>query len=317
MNTIGFPGLGIEPFTVNKVAFTVFGFDIVWYAIIVTASILCGIFYSFWRASKSEGISSDDMTDVAIFTIPAAVIGARIYYIVFNWSRFPTFRSFFGGDGLAIYGGIIAALAVGYAVCRFKKLPVLKVFDAGTPAIMLGQIIGRWGNFMNAEAYGSATDLPWRMAIAGVGEVHPTFLYESLWNLLGFAAINLFIYNRKKFDGQIFLIYITWYGLGRMLIEGLRTDSLMLGDFRVSQILAGLCLVGGLILIIWMTGQAKIKELENDPGYKSVYSSALARMTRETEIAEAMAERDAEAAQYEAEPEKAEESGETDGGHIE
>ena len=296
MNTIGFPGFGIGPFTINRVAFTVpfIGLDILWYAVILTASILCGIFYTFWRAKKSEGVSTDDITDVAIFTVPAAIIGARIYYVIFNFGNFRTVASMFNtrAGGLAIYGAIIASAAVAFAVCRFKSrkskgrtLSTLKVFDAAAPGIMLGQIIGRWGNFVGAEAHGTATELPWRMSILGVGEVHPTFLYESLWNLLGFAIVNL-IYHRKKFSGQIFLTYITWYGFGRMLIEGLRTDSLMLGDLRVSQVLGGLCFVAGLILIIWLTGKAKIKELENDPGYQAVYSAALAKITEASAEAE-------------------------------
>lgn len=288
MNIIGFPGFGIGPFSINPIAFNIpfFGIRIAWYGIIVTFSILCGIFYAFWRGKKSEGISSDDMIDVAIFSIPAAVIGSRIYYIIFNLDKFPTFRSFFAGDGLAVYGAIIAALAAGFGVCKYKKLPVLKLFDATAPAIMLGQVIGRWGNFINAEAHGTATDLPWRMSISGVGEVHPTFLYESLWNLLGFAIINLILYRRKKFDGLIFLSYMIWYGFGRMLIEELRTDSLMLGDFRVSQVLGGLCFIGGIILMIWLASQAKIRALENDPEYKAVYSSALSKLAETPEPGE-------------------------------
>lgn len=298
MNTIGFPGLGIESFTINPVAFTIpiIGLDILWYGIIVTLGILTGIFYSFWRGAKSEGISSDDMIDCAIFSIPAAMIGARVYYILFNLGNFKTFGSYFNirNGGLAVYGGVIAGLAVGFAVCRFKKISFLKVFDAVSPGIMLGQVIGRWGNFTNAEAYGSATTLPWRMYIESSsigpyykGEVHPTFLYESLWNLIGFIIISL-LYKRKKFDGQIFLMYITWYGLGRMFIEGLRTDSLMLGELRVSQVLGGLCFVGGLIFIILLAGKAKIKTLENDAGYEGVYSSAIAKVSEQSEKAEAI-----------------------------
>jgi phosphatidylglycerol:prolipoprotein diacylglycerol transferase len=153
---------------------------------------------------------------------------------------------------------------------------------------MLGQIIGRWGNFVNAEAFGTATDLPWRMSILGVGAVHPTFLYESLWNLLGFIVLSL-IYKYKKFDGLIFLIYVSWYGLGRMLIEGLRTDSLMLIlpgigiDLRISQVIGGLSLFAGLIIIILFAGKAKIKALENDASYQGVYSSAIAKITEKPE----------------------------------
>ena len=282
MNIIGFPGLGIEPFELSPIAFVIFGLSISWYGIIVTLSILAGIFYSFRRGLKSEGISTDDMMDIAIFSIPAAIIGARAYYILFNLSSFNTFGSIINTrqGGLAVYGGLILAFAAGFAVCKFKKLSFLKVSDAVAPGILVGQMLGRWGNFTNAEAYGTSTDLPWRMLIGGRGEVHPTFLYESLWNLLGFILVSL-IYKKKKFDGLIILIYISWYGLGRMFIEGLRTDSLMFGEFRVSQVLAGLCLVGGIILIILLAGKAKIKALENDPTYVGAYSTAISKLTEE------------------------------------
>lgn len=276
-NSIGFPGLGLGPFTINTVAFNVFGRDIAWYGIFVTIGILSGIFYAFWRGQKNNGISIDDMIDIAIFSIPAAIIGARLYYIVFNLQAFPTLRSAVAiwNGGLAVYGGIIFGLASGLAVCKFKKLSVLKVFDSAAPAIMLGQVIGRWGNFTNAEAYGSKTDLPWRMSINQNLQVHPTFLYESLWNLLGFIIINL-IYKKKKFDGHIFLMYITWYGFGRMLIEGLRVDSLWIinEDIRVSQILGFLCFVVGTVLLIMLTSKSKLQNLENE-AYEGVYSSTI------------------------------------------
>ena len=311
MNIIGFPGLGIEPFNLNPIAFTIpvfGGLSISWYGIIVTFSILAGIFYSFWRAKKSEGISSDDMMDVAIFSIPAAIIGARAYYVIFNFSNFKTLGSIFNTrqGGLAIYGGLILAFAAAFAVCKFKKLSYLKVTDSVAPGVLLGQLIGRWGNFTNAEAYGTSTELPWRMLISGVGEVHPTFLYESLWNVLGFVLLTL-LYKWKKFDGMIILIYVSWYGLGRMFIEQLRTDSLMLGDFRVSQVLGGLCLVGGLILIILLAGQAKIRKLENDPTYEGVYSKEIAKMAETITVEETAQEPETEAEESEEQAENNEE----------
>ena len=285
-NIIGFPGLGIGPFKINTVAFSIFGRDIAWYGIFVTLGILSGIFYAFWRGQKNNGINVDDMIDVAIFSIPAAIIGARIYYIIFNLSSFPTFYSFIEiwNGGLAVYGGVIFGLGVGFAVCKFKKLSVLKVFDSVAPAIMLGQIIGRWGNFTNAEAYGSKTSLPWRMSINSTLEVHPTFLYESLWNLVGFIIINI-IYKKKKFDGQIFLIYITWYGFGRMLIEQLRADSLYLGSFRISQVVGLLCFIAGIILIILSLKKSKIKKLKNE-AYEKVYSSVMLKLPELQELSD-------------------------------
>ena len=282
MNTIGFPGLGIEAVEINPVAFNVFGRNIAWYGIFVTAGILCGIFYAFWRGQKNNGIIVDDMIDVAIFSIPAAIIGARLYYIIFEINRFKSFYDVIAvwEGGLAVYGGIIFGFLTAFAVCRFKKLSFLKVFDSAAPAFMLGQIIGRWGNFTNAEAYGIKTDLLWGMQINGKAAVHPIFLYESLWNLAGFIIINL-IYKKKKFDGQIFLMYITWYGFGRMFIEGIRgEDTLKLGSFRISQVVGFLCFVAGTALIFYMMSKYKTQKLENT-AYEGVYNSAKSRLPEE------------------------------------
>ena len=282
MNSIGFPGFNIGPFHINPVAFSVFGRDIAWYGMFVTLGILSGIFYAFWRGQKNNGIDTDDMMDVAFFSIPAAIIGARLYYVVFNLKHFPTFYSIIEiwNGGIAVYGGIIFGLLAAFLVCKFKKLSILKVFDSTAPAIMLGQIIGRWGNFTNMEAYGSKTTLPWRMSVESASvryaEVHPAFLYECLWNLVGFIIINI-LYKKKKFDGQIFLMYITWYGFGRMLIESLRIDSLYLGSFRISQVVGLLCFIVGTILLVLGLVKSKNQKLE-DEVYEGVYSSAKAKL---------------------------------------
>ena len=289
MNTIEFPGMGMGPFEINPVAIKNFLWttrDIAWYGIFVTLGILCGIFYAFWRGQKNNGIKVDDMIDVAIFSIPAAIIGARLYYVVFNLSAFPTLFSVIEiwNGGLAVYGGIIFGFATGLLVCRIKKLPLMKVFDSVAPAVMLGQIIGRWGNFTNAEVLGVKTGLPWGMSINGAAAVHPIFLYESLWNLVGFAIINL-IYKKKKFDGQIFLMYVIWYGFGRMLLEGIREaqDTLFLGDFRISQIVGFLCFVLGTAALIALFMKYKNQKLENAE-YEGVYTSVKAKLpTDETD----------------------------------
>ena len=313
INSIGFPGFGIGPFNIDPIAvknFIFAGWNIAWYGIFVTLGILSGIFYFFWRGQKNNGIIIDDMIDVAFFAIPAAIIGARIYYVIFKFDYYSTHLSEIvkvWNGGIAVYGGIIFGLLTGLLVCKYKKLSVLKVFDSGAPAIMLGQIIGRWGNFTNAEAYGTATKLPWRMFIVEKinalpkelmtfdflkenyrwVEVHPAFLYECLWNLVGFIIINL-IYKKKKFDGQIFLMYITWYGFGRMLIEGLRTDSLWLGnpDIRVSQILGFLCFISGIVLLILGMVKYKNQKLENDESYEGVYLTAKAKLSDDDDDAD-------------------------------
>ena len=279
MNTISFPGFNIGPFEIDPIAFGIFGRNIAWYGIFVTLGILAGMFYAFWRGQKNNGILVDDMIDVAIFSIPAAIIGARLYYVIFEFDKYNSFGDIVAvwNGGLAIYGAVIFGFGTAFLVCKVKKLSVLKVFDSTAPAIMLGQIIGRWGNFTNAEAFGIRTDLPWGMSINGRATVHPIFLYECLWNLVGFIIINL-IYKKKKMDGQIFLMYITWYGFGRMLIEGIRgEDTLMFGSFRVSQIVGFLCFVVGTALILMMISKIKTQKLEN-AAYDGVYASAQAKL---------------------------------------
>jgi len=215
--------------------------------------------------------------------------------------------------GLAIYGGIIAGGITLAVVSLIKKIKVGKAFDMVAPAVMLGQLIGRWGNFCNAEAYGRETTLPWRMGIRALGSnetifVHPTFLYESLWNLLGFILINLY-YKRKKFDGQIFFMYITWYGFGRMLIEGLRTDSLYVGDFRISQVIGFLCFFFGSAILVAMSIVCHLRK--KDAALAAAAAGAEASDEADTaaaEIAEATVETTEETVATETEPNVPQES---------
>lgn len=261
MVNISFPGIGIDAFTVNPVAFSIGEvLSVRWYGVLITLGIVLAILYCTWR-SKQEGIVLDDLLDMAIFTIIFAIIGARLYYVLTSLDKFDSFYDVIAiwNGGIAIYGAIIAGAITIYFVCRHKKISVMKAYDMVVPAVMIGQIIGRWGNFFNGEAHGvelAEGDFFYfiRMGLSyGSREIehfyHPTFLYESLWNLVGFVIINL-LYKKKKFDGQIFLMYITWYGFGRMLIEGLRTDSLYVGVFRISQVVGFACFVVGAILLI-------------------------------------------------------------------
>lgn len=273
MNTISFPGLGIGPFSVNEIAFTIpFLKDfrgVAWYAIIIT----CGMILAFSFVvlhSKKEGITSDDVIDLAIFLLPSAILGARLYYVIFygGYNNFIDAISFWNG-GLAIYGGIIAGSMAVVGVMLFKKINPLKMFDLIAPALMIGQAIGRWGNFINAEAFGAETDLPWRMGILTPGMsktiyVHPTFLYESLWNIIGFLLIYFFVFRKKKYDGHVMLSYFAWYGFGRMIIEGLRTDSLYLGTFRISQVIGFVSFVVATALLIYCGLKARKKRLEEE-----------------------------------------------------
>ncbi len=227
----------------NPVAFEIFGMPIRWYGILISIGILLGTIIAMKRAKK-EGIDGDKILDLLLFAVPAAVLGARAYYVIFNWE-------YYSGDfskminvregGLAIHGAILAAALVAYFYCKYNNLGFWKIADICAPSIILGQAIGRWGNFINQEAHGGPTDLPWGIMVNGV-KVHPTFLYESLWNFFVFGFL-LWYDKRKKFNGELFLIYAIMYSFIRYFVEGLRTDSLMLGEFRVAQLISILIII--------------------------------------------------------------------------
>lgn len=278
---LSFPGFGIENWEINRVAFTLpfgeEGTQVMWYGVVIALGMLMAIAYASFRC-KQQKIKVDDLIDIALFTIFFGVIGARLYYVAFDsdHSKYKTIIDVFAiwNGGLAIYGGIIFGAFTIVIVCLIKKISWRKLFDAVAPGVMIAQAMGRWGNFFNGEAYGSVTDLPWRMSspkfasellrknlitseqaeeiINGTLGVHPTFLYESLWNILGFILINIF-FKKKKFDGQIALYYFAWYGFGRMFIEGLRTDALFIGNtgIRVSQMLGFLLFALAAALLVY------------------------------------------------------------------
>ena len=267
--TVAFPGLGIDGGEVNSVAFSLGeNFSVMWYGVVIAFGMLMAIAYACYRC-KQHGIKIDDLVDIAIFTIFFGVIGARLYYVAFNPTNFKTLGDILNlrSGGLAIYGGIIAGALTIVVVCLIKKISWLQLFDCAGPGVMLAQAMGRWGNFFNGEAYGSIVEEGHPLYFLRMGlissntysdfgtsqmvYVHPCFLYESLWNILGFVLINL-VYKKKKFDGQNALYYIAWYGFGRMFIEGLRTDALYIGQtgIRVSQLLGFLLFAVATALII-------------------------------------------------------------------
>lgn len=267
--TVSFPGLGIDGGEVNSVAFSLGeNFSVMWYGVVIALGMLMAIAYACYRC-KQHGIKIDDLVDIAIFTIFFGVIGARLYYVAFNPTNFKTLGDILNirSGGLAIYGGIIAGALTIVVVCLVKKISWLQLFDCAGPGVMLAQAMGRWGNFFNGEAYGSIVEEGHPLYFLRMGlisqntyldfnttqmvYVHPCFLYESLWNILGFVLINL-VYKKKKFDGQNALYYIAWYGFGRMFIEGLRTDALYIGQtgIRVSQLLGFLLFAVATALII-------------------------------------------------------------------
>ena len=288
-NIISFPGLGIGNFSLEPVAFRIpFPWmdephPVMWYGIIITLAMVVGFCIAL-RKAKFEGIKTDDVFDLAIYLMIFAIAGARLYYVLMSPSQYHSLYDVIAiwNGGLAIYGGIIAGAITIFVYSKIKKLKTAKLLDIAAPGVIIGQAIGRWGNFFNAEAHGTVTNLPWRMGIMedGVGAMlyyHPTFLYESLWNILGFILIMTF-YKKKKFDGQPVLWYAVWYGIGRFFIEGLRTDSLYLLEsvlgrtIRVSQLVAAICVVVGIILLAVFSRRAK-KRMLDEGEYEEVYSS--------------------------------------------
>ena len=287
VNTVSFPGLGLE-LELNRVAVVLFGRSIYWYGIIIGLGFLLAVLWCSRQAPR-YGIKQDDLFDLLIAAVPLCIIGCRAYYVIFNLDEY---RSADGGlswsrilrisdGGIAIYGGVITAALVLLVFCRWRKLDFLTFADLGVQGLLIGQLVGRWGNFMNVEAYGGLTALPWRMCSTSIAQelwwngiiesetayqaildgtigVHPTFLYESLWNLVGLGLICLVAKKAHRFDGQLFCSYLFWYGLGRFWIEGLRADSLYFFGLslfgvpvRTSQMVALLSAVAGGAVLVW------------------------------------------------------------------
>ncbi len=255
INNITFPRLGVE-FEVSRSLFSVFGIDVYTYGLIIGFGVILGFAYAT-KEVKKQGISQDDFLNMFLIGVPAAIVCARLYYVLFSWDLYKdNLMDIFNirGGGIAIYGGVIGASASVLIYCKKGQIDARKVFDILAVGLLIGQAIGRWGNFVNGEAFGAYTDLPWAMTIERGGvlianSVHPTFLYESLLNAIG--VLVLCLYKRKKaFDGEIFCGYMVWYGFCRMLIEGLRADSLYWGSLRVSQVLSAVLVIAGVIIII-------------------------------------------------------------------
>lgn len=278
MRNVTFPQLGLE-FNFNPIAFSIGSVPIHWYAIIISIGFILAAIYCFRRA-KYFGVDLDRLTDIVLGGLIGGIIGARLYYVLFKLDYYiehPIEIFEIWNGGLAIYGGIIGALLAAFLVARLKKVKFSPVLDIAGLGFLIGQSVGRWANFINVEAFGSNTNLPWGMSGTTISNylnhhaselssygvtidpsmpVHPTFLYESIWCLLGFLLLHLY-FKHRKFDGEIFIMYSAWYGLGRFVIEGLRTDSLMLGKVRISQLLAGLIVIAA--VIIWIVIRGRIK----------------------------------------------------------
>lgn len=287
-DTISFPGLGLE-FDVNRIAFSIGSIDIYWYAVIIATGFLLAMVFLFKNA-KRFGVDSDRAIDVIFFAMIFGIIGARAYYVAFQWDMYKDnlmeILNIRGG-GLGFYGGIIGGVIGLIIGCKLREQKILPFLDLAGGAVLIGQGIGRWGNFVNSEAFGSNTTLPWGMISPKIASyiakhseevmgavmdpnipVHPTFFYESLWCAIGLIVF-CFVMKKRKFDGQMFLFYLGWNGGGRMIIEGLRTDSLMIGPFRVSQMLGAAMLIFAVCAFIVAM---KFLKSENKPAWLGIWA---------------------------------------------
>ena len=283
MNAIEVVIFGIK-LTLKPIAFTIpigNGWDVYWYGIIIAIGFLLAVLYAM-KNSKRFGLNNDRMLDVTLITVPLAVLCARAYYVIFDGEKVESIKDFFGFgsssgfSGLAIYGGVIGAFTIGPVVCKLFKVKILDMFDIASVGFIIGQSVGRWGNFVNQEAYGTFTNSSWwgmqsdrTIYEMGEGLVHPCFLYESLWCLAGFFLLNHFS-KKRKFSGQIFLTYCAWYGFGRAFIELLRTDSLMWGNFRISSLLSFVLCIAAVVLLIVFWSKAKKLALQGE--YDTVFA---------------------------------------------
>lgn len=286
---LSFPKLGID-LEIPRIAFSIGPIDIYWYGIIIAVGFALALIYAMRRVKKF-GLDGDRVIDVVLGAVVGGIAGARLYYVLFTWDEYKNdLLSIFDTrkGGMAIYGGIIGAFLVGALMCKLRKVKFLPLCDLAAGGFFIGQAIGRWGNFVNVEAFGGNTSLPWGMTSETISRyllsheseltkigmtidvnapVHPTFLYESLWCVIGFFILQA-ILKRRRFDGEGLLFYILWYGAGRFVIEGLRTDSLMIGALRVSQMFALLCCVAS--AVIWILVRSKIRRV-GDPEYMKLY----------------------------------------------
>lgn len=279
---VTFPGLGLS-LPVHAAALSIGGFEIKWYGILIAVGLLLAMWYAF-RHCKLFHVSPDDLVDIIIVSLICGVIGARLYYVIFYpgiggvnpYFENPLSILFIRDGGLGIYGGIVGAFVAALLVCKKKKISVGAVFDIAGLGFPIGQAIGRWGNFFNREAYGAATKAWWRMAGVDPNNINtgyqPCFFFESVWCIFGFLILHRYSKHRK-FNGEVFLLYVMWYGFGRFFIEGLRTDSLMIGNIRVSQLVAMATFVVALCLIIYK--RLKLRETAADnASYTPLFTEA-------------------------------------------
>ncbi|MBQ8267866.1 MAG: prolipoprotein diacylglyceryl transferase [Clostridia bacterium] len=277
--------------TLNPVAFTLpigNGWNIHWYGIIIALGFMLAIIYGMKNAKRFK-VDTDKMLDVIIVTTPVSILCARTYYVIFDGVKLNSIGEFFGFSGsgfsgIAIYGAVIGAFACGAIMCKIKKIKIFDMFDLAATAFLIGQGIGRWGNFMNQEAYGDFTGSSWwgmtsdkiAREMGGEGLVHPCFLYESIWCIAGFFVLNYFS-KKRHFSGEITLIYCVWYGFERAIVENLRTDSLMIGNLRVSVLVSIIiCLAAAVTLIVM---RQKRKAVVGNDNYIAMFEDEYADLS--------------------------------------
>ncbi len=237
----------------NPVAFSIFGIDVMWYGVLISTGVLIGVLIAL-KEAKRTGFKEDDLIDFLLYAIPAGIVGARGYYVIFSWDFYSQNLSQIiniRNGGLAIHGAVIAGVITAILFCKIRKINVLELIDLVIPSLILGQAIGRWGNFVNQEAHGGPTDLPWGIMVNGQ-KVHPTFLYESIFNFLIFIFLIWFRKHRKASDGQVFGLYLILYSTVRFFVEGLRTDSLMFMGMRVAQLVSISSIIVGAALLLYV-----------------------------------------------------------------
>lgn len=244
----------------DPVAFSIFGIEVAWYGILISMGVLIGAIIAI-REAKRVGVGEETLIDFLIWEIPLSLVGARLYYVIFEWDMYkhnPIEALNIRNGGLAIHGAIITAIIVAIVFTRIRKIDFWTIADVCSPSLILAQSIGRWGNFVNQEAHGGPTDLPWGIMIDGI-KVHPTFLYESIWNFLVFLFLIWYGRNKQKIKGEVFLLYLALYSFIRFFIEGLRTDSLMLGSIRIAQLMSIL----GIVIPIYFFISRRKERTEN------------------------------------------------------
>jgi phosphatidylglycerol:prolipoprotein diacylglycerol transferase len=307
MNMVEFPGLGGLKFNVNPMAFQIGPIMIYWYGIIIAIGFLAAVLLAM-KSSKKFGFTSDNIIDLVLVSAPISIIFARLYYVLFSWEKYNwdlmkiiNIRE----GGIAIYGAIIGAVLGAFIYTKWKKIRLFEILDFTIPYFVLAQAIGRWGNFVNQEAFGSNTKMPWGMkseatmnylssnstelADKGINvdplmPVHPTFFYESIWNIIAFGVL-IWFQKKKKISGEVFFLYMILYGFGRAIIEGFRTDSLMFGSFRISQVLAIVFTIAFIALFMILRVRAAEKEA-NEPVEigQSVYGGLISKLNEEAMV---------------------------------